>query len=139
MYFFFFSLFYFSKNSFTLDSSPEYHSTHFLRWGETANLEDLDIEWHIPSQPEIDYAISLLDRYLVQQMNAVNNLISAPLNGIPSRQEDARFLNGLNTLRNALLGECMSRLLRVGTLRIGTKFVLSSSTLVRHVNPYRGG
>lgn len=48
---------------------------HHEQWGRTYEAKDVKIEWHVPSQLEIDFAIELLREIVVPALDTVEGLL----------------------------------------------------------------
>ncbi|KAJ2721997.1 Proteasome activator BLM10 [Coemansia sp. Benny D115] len=55
---------------------PEFQENHFRHWGEHAKIdENFSLQWHVPSQPEIDAAMKLVRSIIVPRISALNELL----------------------------------------------------------------
>ncbi|KAL4238306.1 Proteasome activator complex subunit 4 [Mactra antiquata] len=59
-------------------------------WAKTGDLDELQIDWHVPSQPEIDFAQELLEKFLVPELDFIQQISSE--NTVP-REDLLRRLN----------------------------------------------
>ncbi|KAI8928589.1 hypothetical protein BC831DRAFT_447887 [Entophlyctis helioformis] len=62
-------------------NSPEFQATSYMHWGEPANMDDPEIQWHTPTARGIEFAEQLLTKYsaLAQsKLQALANDASAP-------------------------------------------------------------
>lgn len=77
-------------------------SSHRL-WGKPGNPQNLRIDWHVPSEKEIDLAMELLETFLVPSIDHVEKLFNDQ--GQKSAAElTNEFCKHLAIIRNCLLG-----------------------------------
>jgi len=43
-------------------------------WAKTGEVEDLGLEWHVPSQGEIDFVQQVLETVLLPELDILKNL-----------------------------------------------------------------
>ncbi|KAH9822994.1 hypothetical protein DFH28DRAFT_1216660 [Melampsora americana] len=56
-------------------NSPAMKSSHQFAWGKTYKVTDVKISWHVASQPEIDFAMSILAEILAPITQEIRGLI----------------------------------------------------------------
>jgi proteasome activator subunit 4 len=45
-------------------NSEDFQNNHHLIWGKFPNPEDIQLEWHTPSQPEIEKSVEIFHKYI---------------------------------------------------------------------------
>ncbi|KAM0792923.1 hypothetical protein ACM66B_002682 [Microbotryomycetes sp. NB124-2] len=84
--------------------SEEWQKRHHERWGKLYEVKDVQIDWHIPSEAEIDWAVQLLKDVVVPAIDKVEGLLSNE--GMQDRSEvwTNEFCRHLSVVRSALSG-----------------------------------
>ncbi|KAJ3416755.1 hypothetical protein HDV05_000129 [Chytridiales sp. JEL 0842] len=118
-------------------ADPEFIKKSHLYWGNEGSAYDLKMKWHVPSEPEIDFAVSLIESHLPQCINQLRTLIQTPLQqDDSSRSADHRrgiafeFLRWITVLINIIRG--MSAMLPPNA---DTSELLPSRALPPHAPP----
>ncbi|ORX46182.1 hypothetical protein BCR36DRAFT_332117 [Piromyces finnis] len=85
--------------------SKEYQNNHYKSWGVIKDYDDLDIKWHVPNDEEINFAIELIDLFILPAQKNIKELLNSEL----SKHENVVLFNkNLNIINNCLKG--MSKL-----------------------------
>ncbi|KAJ3196227.1 hypothetical protein HK101_009690 [Irineochytrium annulatum] len=58
--------------------NPNFMKTSYKRWGELESGYDVDVDWHIPSDEELDFAVELLDVHHPRCVAALEAIIASP-------------------------------------------------------------
>jgi hypothetical protein len=81
--------------------SEEYQKNHYKSWGIVKEFDELDIEWHVPSDEEINFAIELIDLFIVPAQKTLRELLTDEL----SKHENVVLFNkNLTIINNCLKG-----------------------------------
>ena len=57
----------------TFDESPKTH--FYIRdWGITCDIDNLNVQWHIPSKEEIDFVNELHNEFLIPQFDILDKI-----------------------------------------------------------------
>jgi proteasome activator subunit 4 len=72
--------------------SEDFKYNHHLYWGKTYRLADIKIDWHIPSQPEIDFVIELT-RMISPLMDKLENLLAEPSQSLEWNNDFCRYIS----------------------------------------------
>ncbi|KAI9321667.1 hypothetical protein BX666DRAFT_1850314 [Dichotomocladium elegans] len=90
---------------------PGYMQNSNLVWGKPGDPKNLEIDWHVPSTEEIEFAMELLETFLVPSMQNIREMIKGDLCqlGLKNTHEVTNnFCRHFAIIRNALLGTtCM--------------------------------
>jgi len=84
-------------------------SNFVKHWASTDKISNLDIQWHVPSDPEIDFALQLIDEFLKSSISQLRELVSShdgniSSGGFFSKEETAEFCRGLTLMKSCLVG-----------------------------------
>lgn len=52
---------------------------YFREWGIAQKISDLKISWYIPGKEEINVVQSLLNKYLVPELNRINQFVNGDI------------------------------------------------------------
>ncbi|KAG9300251.1 hypothetical protein G9A89_011324 [Geosiphon pyriformis] len=89
-------------------NSEEYQKNHHKYWVEPGDKDNLKINWHVPTDPEIDFALELLNLFLQPAIETCQNLIATGTdkNGksLSNREISVEFCRQLSVIRNCLHG-----------------------------------
>ncbi|ETW87560.1 hypothetical protein HETIRDRAFT_469691 [Heterobasidion irregulare TC 32-1] len=56
-------------------NSPEFNKDHNIHWGKTFVAEEVEIEWHVPSEEEISFVLEILDHIVAPALAKVEVLL----------------------------------------------------------------
>ncbi|KAK4048054.1 Proteasome activator BLM10 [Microbotryomycetes sp. JL221] len=84
--------------------SQAWKHRHHEQWGQLFEVKDVNINWHVPSEAEIDWVIEMLKDIVDPAVDVVERLLSE--DGIQDKSEvwTNDFCRHLNVLRSALSG-----------------------------------
>ncbi|CAG8434329.1 1354_t:CDS:10 [Diversispora eburnea] len=89
-------------------NSEDYQKNHHKYWAEPGDPENINVDWHIPSGSELDFAMELLDNFLRPTIERIQNLMD---NGtdedgkvLSNREMTHEFCRRLSIIRNCLSG-----------------------------------
>ncbi|CEP09555.1 hypothetical protein [Parasitella parasitica] len=84
-------------------NDEEFMSKHAHQlWGQLGDPANIEIQWHVPSEPEKDFALEFLAEFLTPSMQRLEQLISQePAN---SHEISNEFCRHLAVVRNCLMG-----------------------------------
>ncbi|KAG9314593.1 hypothetical protein JVU11DRAFT_5396 [Chiua virens] len=57
---------------------PDFNKTHSMQWGNLYEPNDVQIEWHVPSTPEVDFVLQILDRIASLALDKIEALVNSP-------------------------------------------------------------
>ena len=57
-------------------NDPDFDAEHYKYWGRTYEAKDVKIEWHLASEPEIDFVIELLEKIVSPAMDHIDKLLA---------------------------------------------------------------
>jgi proteasome activator subunit 4 len=57
---------------------PEMEQAHNRKWGTVMEAKDVVLEWHVPSNAEIEFATQILEEVVDPSVQIFNNAIDAP-------------------------------------------------------------
>ncbi|RUO96683.1 hypothetical protein BC936DRAFT_141627 [Jimgerdemannia flammicorona] len=83
---------------------PEFLNNHHKYWGKPGNPKKLNIQWHVPSNAELDFALELLDAFFTTSVNRLKKLIAGIDVPMSTKEMSNEFCRHLSVLRNFLLG-----------------------------------
>ncbi|ORY39104.1 hypothetical protein BCR33DRAFT_662528, partial [Rhizoclosmatium globosum] len=70
-------------------NDPAFMASSYKRWGELAQASSFSVDWHIPTEAELDFAIFLASKYATRALNELESLIKAS-ESTPVTSSDAR-------------------------------------------------
>ena len=79
----------FRSHSNSIWESPDFAKNTFHYWGNSGNTEKLEPLWHIPSEAEMDWARSLLQKYARPALRELSEILEPLTNEIPSSSRDS--------------------------------------------------
>ncbi|KAI8644413.1 hypothetical protein BD408DRAFT_340596 [Parasitella parasitica] len=84
-------------------NDKEFMSKHAHQmWGQLGDPTNIEIQWHVPSEPEKDFALEFLGEFLAPSMQRLKELINQePAN---SHEISNEFCRHLAVVRNCLMG-----------------------------------
>ncbi|KAG0174459.1 hypothetical protein DFQ30_004302 [Apophysomyces sp. BC1015] len=91
-------------------NNPESIANSHLLWGKPGNPEDLQIDWHVPSEEEKDFALEWLDTFLSPSIARLRELMSDDPDIVKpntSHELTNEFCRHLAVVRNCLIGSAM--------------------------------
>ena len=81
---------------------------HHKYWVEPGCSEDINIDWHVPTDPEINFAMEIIDIFLKPTLNRIEDLMT---NGtdeygkvLNNRELSHEFCRRFSVVRNCLSG-----------------------------------
>jgi len=81
--------------------SKDYQNNHYKTWGVVKDYEDLDIKWHVPNDEEINFAIELIDLFVVPAQKNLKELLN---NELSKHENVVLFNKNLTIVKNCLKG-----------------------------------
>ncbi|KAL4243149.1 BLM10 family protein [Abortiporus biennis] len=57
---------------------PDFNHRHNEYWGQLYEAQDVKVEWHTPSEPEIDFVLEILDRIGTPSLDIIEKLLQTP-------------------------------------------------------------
>jgi proteasome activator subunit 4 len=57
---------------------PEMERAHNRKWGTVMEAKDVVLEWHVPSNVEIEFATQILEEVVEPSVRVFNSAIDAP-------------------------------------------------------------
>ncbi|KAF8328806.1 uncharacterized protein EI90DRAFT_3063646 [Cantharellus anzutake] len=75
-------------------NSKKFEQTHYQAWGRIYRPEDVVINWHVPRDAEIDFAMEILDQIINPCLDALEGLLRVPSNSREAvwRNDFCRYL-----------------------------------------------
>ena len=73
-------------------------------WGVAGDLDDLHIQWHVPNEAEIAFAVELVDQFLVTRLDDLSDLMQDVSNAATSKERGNVFMKHLVTLKACVAG-----------------------------------
>ncbi|KAF5384731.1 hypothetical protein D9757_006213 [Collybiopsis confluens] len=56
-------------------NDPVFDHDHNLHWGKFCNAQNVQVDWHVPSDPEIDFVLQILDEVATPTMLKIEQLL----------------------------------------------------------------
>ncbi|RGB33631.1 hypothetical protein C1646_815894 [Rhizophagus diaphanus] len=89
-------------------NSEEYIKNHHKYWVEPGCPENINIDWHVPTDPEIDFAMEIIDIFLKPTLSRIEDLMTNKTdeNGkvLSNRELTHEFCRRFSVVRNCLSG-----------------------------------
>ncbi|CAG8443048.1 10173_t:CDS:10 [Funneliformis mosseae] len=89
-------------------NSDEYMKNHHKYWVEPGCHENINIDWHVPTDPELDFAMEIIDTFLKPTLKRIEDLMA---NGtdedgkvLSNRGITHEFCRWFSVVRNCLSG-----------------------------------
>ncbi|TFK76811.1 hypothetical protein BDN72DRAFT_829977 [Pluteus cervinus] len=83
-------------------NDPAFNSDHNIRWGRLYEPSDVQIEWHMPTDDEISFVITILENIAKPAINKVEGLIAATAQWDSVERND--FCRYLTAIRSTWMG-----------------------------------
>lgn len=100
--------FYYSKDLRSVNpsvwQSDHFKTEHYEFWAQFPPIEDLEVNWHIPSQEELDFAAEIVNLHMSKIVDRVRNYIDAlPDNTSASLSQQSKSIRHCLVLLNYML------------------------------------
>ncbi|KAG8908485.1 hypothetical protein FRB99_005843 [Tulasnella sp. 403] len=82
--------------------SPSFRENHHKYWGKLYAIDDVKVQWHVPNNNEVGFALELLEKLVEPALSTLESLIS-----VDSRRDAVwgnDFCRNLSLVRNAFSG-----------------------------------
>ncbi|KAJ3807112.1 hypothetical protein F5876DRAFT_90743 [Lentinula aff. lateritia] len=80
-------------------NDAEFERDHNLQWGKFYKPQDVEIEWHIPSEPEIDFVLQILDEVATPTLARIGQLlVRVPSWDNADRNDFCRFVQVVKSI-----------------------------------------
>ncbi|KAI8975614.1 hypothetical protein BDF20DRAFT_879640 [Mycotypha africana] len=77
-------------------------------WGKPGDPKNLEIQWHVPSETEKNFALEFLNLFLTPSITRLNELMNiSDINAVDSYQLSNELCRHLAVVRNCLIGSSM--------------------------------
>lgn len=84
-------------------ASSDFESDHNVHWGKLYEARDVSIEWHVPSNDEIDFVLEILDKVASPLLDNIEKLLQTTKNWDSSNRNDfCRYLNASRAIWGGL-------------------------------------
>ncbi|KAJ3050497.1 hypothetical protein HK097_008547 [Rhizophlyctis rosea] len=83
---------------------PEFINNSHKYWAEPGDIRNLDIDWHVPSQEEIDWALEIINHFVPLCISKLRELSGASAQKLDTRKVSNEFSKWLTLLRNLIIG-----------------------------------
>jgi proteasome activator subunit 4 len=80
-------------------SSEQFSQSHWRHWGEFYSMNELDIQWHVPSKEELEFATLLYNTFVDRSIQYLQSL--------PEEYSRQKIMNNLMKLRYVLRGSSL--------------------------------
>ncbi|EMD41612.1 hypothetical protein CERSUDRAFT_110183 [Gelatoporia subvermispora B] len=84
-------------------NDPAADHSHYTQWGKFYEAKDVQIEWHVPSQGEIDFVLEVLDKIAAPALDKVEGLLqtAGKWDNI-DRNDFCRYLHAVRSIWSGL-------------------------------------
>ncbi|KAJ3037851.1 hypothetical protein HDV00_001266 [Rhizophlyctis rosea] len=82
---------------------PEFINNSHKYWGEAGNPRELDMDWHVPTDEEVQWALDIVESFVPQCIQKLRSLLT-PASTMDTRQISSEFSKWLALLRNLVIG-----------------------------------
>ncbi|KAJ3278012.1 hypothetical protein HDU76_010060, partial [Blyttiomyces sp. JEL0837] len=102
-----------SASSIVVDKDGKLNVTgdSFKQWGKLVDANDFTVDWHIPTEAEIDFAVNLITTYTNQAISSLRNIMNSPIPATAAagaaeslRQSAFEIVRWILVLRNVIVG-----------------------------------
>ncbi|OCH96671.1 ARM repeat-containing protein [Obba rivulosa] len=84
-------------------NDPAIDHNHLTQWGKFYEAKDVELEWHVPSQGEIDFVLEVLDRIAAPALDKVEALLeTAGKWDNVARNDFCRYLHAVRSIWSGL-------------------------------------
>jgi len=84
-------------------NDPDFDRNHISRWGQLYDPQDVKVEWHVPSQDEVDFVLEILDKVAAPALDKIEELIdiAGKWDNI-ARNDFCRYLHAVRSVWSGL-------------------------------------
>lgn len=82
--------------------SEEFEKGHDAHWGKLYEVEDVKLDWHVPSPEEIDFVLEIIDEIAVPTMAQLETLLQKPHWDSADRNDFCRYLIAVRSIWSGL-------------------------------------
>ncbi|CAG8548665.1 30916_t:CDS:10 [Gigaspora margarita] len=88
--------------------SEEYQKNQHKYWVQPGDPENINVDWHVPSNPELDFAMEILEIFLLPALKRIQDLMDSGTDeegkALSNREMTHEFCRRLSIVRNCLGG-----------------------------------
>eukprot|EP00842_Homolaphlyctis_polyrhiza_P006684 jgi/Hompol1/7016/HPOL_005157-RA len=85
----------------TVWNSADFQHNSHMHWSEMVDIDQMDLQWYVPSQEAIDFAEYLLEKYIALARSKIMEFIANPV------QYGASLPKWMSLLKNCICGKSM--------------------------------
>ncbi|KAI5481022.1 proteasome activator subunit 4 [Pseudohyphozyma bogoriensis] len=85
-------------------NSEEWQRGHHLKWGKLYEAKDVKVDWHVPNEEELAFALELLNEIVVPALDTLEQLLRETTGTAPTPAWTNDFCRFTNVVRSALSG-----------------------------------
>ncbi|KAL1709113.1 hypothetical protein EV121DRAFT_267575 [Schizophyllum commune] len=82
--------------------SEEFERNHDQYWGKSYEVEDVKLDWHVPTAEEIDFVLEIIDEIAVPTMARLEALLDKPHWDSADRNDFCRYLIAVRSVWSGL-------------------------------------
>ncbi|CAG8556307.1 650_t:CDS:10, partial [Racocetra fulgida] len=89
-------------------NSEEYQKNQHKHWVQPGDPENINVDWHVPSNPELDFAMEILEIFLLPTLKRIQDLMNSGTDEegkvLSNREMTHEFCRRLSIVRNCVGG-----------------------------------